>query len=492
VSNSATGTILGEGSAGTLLVLVLGTLMVAVDTTVVLLALPTITGDLHSNLSIVIWTLLIYLLITSILATQLGRVGDIFGRKKIYNSGFAVFTAGSALSGFSPSALSLIIFRAIQALGGAMMISTSGAIVADNFPRQTRGRAFGYTSLGWNVGATLGIVLGGVITTFLGWRYIFYLNVPIGLVAVALGVTKIRPSEKVNAKLDLPGLVLLGVSLALFTYGAIDLASNGPGYGNVALISVGLALLVPLVYVERVSRHPMIDFSAFKERVLAYALTSTFMQSTGYLAIVFMVIMYLQGIRGLNPLDASLILVPGYVLSSLISPFMGRLSDKVGSRILATVGMGLMAASAGIYLSLGVDTSYYVVIAASLVAGVGSSMFYPANNSAIMANAPVKQYGSISGLARTLGNVGTLISYVIAITVASAAVPRYVAFEVFLGTSNLIGGLSQSFLVGMRSAFLVGAAILIVGTVLSAMRGREVRAATTSPYSAPSDSATLK
>jgi EmrB/QacA subfamily drug resistance transporter len=471
-----------EGSAGTLLVLVLGTLMVAVDTTVVLLALPTITEDLHSSLSVIIWTLLIYLLITSILATQLGRVGDIFGRKKIYNAGFAVFTVGSALSGFSPSALSLIAFRAVQAFGGAMMISTSGAIVADNFPRQTRGRAFGYTSLGWNVGATLGIVLGGVITTFLGWRYIFYLNVPIGLVAVALGVRKIRPSAKVESKLDLPGLILLGVSLALFTYGAIDFASNGPDYANITLIAVGLVLLGPLVYVERVSRHPMIDFSAFKERVLAYALTSTFMQSTGYLAIVFMVIMYLQGIRGLNPLDASLILVPGYVLSSLISPFMGRLSDKVGSRLLATVGMGLMAASAGIYLSLGIGSSYYVVIAASLVAGVGSSMFYPANNSAIMANAPIKQYGSISGLARTLGNVGTLISYVIAITVASAAVPRYVAFEAFLGTSNLIGGLSQSFLVGMRSAFLAGAAILVVGTVLSAMRGKEVRQASAASY----------
>lgn len=463
-------------TTGTLFVVVLGTLMVAIDTTVVVLALPTITTELHADLSTAIWTLLGYLLITAILATQLGRVGDIFGRKVIYNLGFAIFTAGSLLCGLSQSIYQLILFRILQAVGGAMMVANSGAIIADNFPRNARGRAFGYITLGWNSGATTGIIIGGVVTTLLGWRYIFFINVPIGIAATILGYLRIGKSPKVEARLDLPGLVIFSVMLAFATLGLSEMAGEGITLVDSLLTALAALLVVPFSIVESRSKNPMIDFSAFKERVLSYALISSFMQSVGYLSVMFMLTMYLQGIRGIDPLKTSLLLVPGYVISSFIAPFTGRLSDRLGSRLLATSGMSLMLLGVLVYIFLTASSPLLVIVGVSLVSGVGSAMFYPANNSAIMANASSTHYGTISGLARTLGNVGTLLSYVIAISVSSLSVPRSVAFEVFIGTSNVVGGLASSFMEGVRTSFTAAALILAMGLVFSAMRGKEVRA----------------
>ncbi len=156
-------------------ILVLGTLMGALDTTIVLLALPSITEGLNSNLGETIWVILIYLLVISITTMQFGRLGDLFGRSKMFNLGFAVFTIGSAFCGFAPTNGFLVGFRTIQAIGGALMQATTGAIIADTFGVGMRGRAYGYTAMGWNIGGMLGIVLGGMLTTFIGWRFIFFI-----------------------------------------------------------------------------------------------------------------------------------------------------------------------------------------------------------------------------------------------------------------------------------------------------------------------------
>jgi len=459
-----------------LLVVVLGMLMSAVDTTIVVLAIPSIAQELHTNLYIIIWVIILYLLVIAVFTTQLGRLGDIYGRSRFYNLGFAIFTLGSILCGASPNAISLVAFRGVQGLGAAMMQANSGAIIADIFPPNQRGKAYGYTSIGWNAGATLGIVLGGFITTFVGWRYIFYINVPIGIIAIILGLKYIKRLERRNAKLDIVGMLSLLASLSLISYGAADIAGEGVKLLNVYLISAGLIILLGFILVERRQQFPIIDLKAFKaSRVFTYSLFSSFLQTTGYLATAFIIIMYLQGIRGLSPFNASLLLVPGYVLASLVSPFTGRLSDKMGARIPATIGLALMILAIFIYLHLSISTPLYVIIIASTIGGLGSSLFFPANNSAIMANAPRGFYGGASGLARTLSNIGTLLSYVIAISVSSVTVPRYVAFEVFLGTTNLIGGVASSFLTGLKSAFYVSLGILAVALVLSALRGKEVR-----------------
>jgi EmrB/QacA subfamily drug resistance transporter len=465
-----------EGRDLALLVVVLGTLMSAVDTTIVILAIPTITQDLHADLYTIIWVIILYLLVIAVFTTQLGRMGDIYGRAKFYNLGFAVFTIGSALCGASPTALYLVAFRGIQGIGAAMMQANAGAIIADIFPPNMRGRAYGFTAIGWNAGATLGIVLGGFITTFLGWRYIFYINVPIGILAIILGMKYIKSQQRIKVKLDIIGMSLLLVSLSTIAYGSADIAGEGVRPLNVYLISAGLITLLAFLLVETKQSYPIIDLRVFKgNRVFTYSLLASFLQTTGYLATAFIIIMYLQGIRGLTPLQASLLLVPGYVIASLVAPFTGKLSDRIGSRIPATIGLALMITAILVYLQLTTTSPLYVVIIASIIGGLGSSLFFPANNSAIMANAPRGFYGGASGLARTLSNIGTLLSYVIAISVASITVPRYVAFEVFLGTTNLIGGVASSFLDGLKSAFYVSLVILSIALTLSALRGKEYR-----------------
>ncbi|BCU66836.1 MFS transporter [Sulfolobales archaeon HS-7] len=456
-------------------VVLLGTMMSAIDTTIVILALPTIVQSLHSNLFTIIWVILLYILVVAVLTTQLGRLGDSYGRSRMYNIGFLIFTIGSAMCGAAPTDVFLIGSRGIQAIGASLMQANGGAIIADNYPPNRRGRAYGYTSIGWNVGAVLGILLGGIITTFIGWRYIFYINVPIGVVTIALGVRTLRDSQHVKKKIDIPGVILLGASLTLIAYGASEIAGIGLTLLNAIYVALGVLLLVPFTLVELRTENPLIDFAAFKNRVLSSSLLASFLQSTGYLATAFILIMYLQGIRGLSPFNASLLLVPGYVLASVVAPFTGRLSDRIGARIPATLGMVMMIVATFLYTRLGLHTPYDYVILTTLIGGVGSSLFYPANNSAVMANASRGYYGGISGVLRTLSNIGTLLSYVVTITVASLAVPRYVAFEVFLGTSNLVGGVGAKFLAGIHVAFFISMAILVVGAVLSALRGKEVR-----------------
>ena len=185
--------------------------------------------------------------------------------------------------------------------------------------------------------------------------------------------------------------------------------------------------------------------------------------------------MYLQGIRALSPLDAALLLTPGYVVGSLLSPYMGRLSDRHGARLLATGGTLMLILATLFYLTLRVDTPLWVVLVASGISGLGTAMFFPSNNSAVMANAPQGSYGGISGILRTMQNIGVLGSFVIAITVSAASIPRDVAFEVFIGTTNLVGGVSNAFIRGIDAALWASVIIIGFAGVLSWMRGHESR-----------------
>jgi EmrB/QacA subfamily drug resistance transporter len=453
----------------------LGTLMGSLDSTIVLLAFPVINDKLHSDLATSLWIILAYILVLAVATTQMGRIGDIYGRSRIFNIGFVIFTVGSALCGFSTHIYLLIGFRAVQAVGGAILQATSGAIIADYFPRERRGRAYGYNSLGFTAGAMLGIVLGGIITTFLSWQYIFFINIPIGIIAVIAGLRYIKDTEKTSAKLDLAGMGLLGSALVLLSFGLVNFASEGISALNVALAVVGAVLIPILILYDRRIKNAMIDFEAFKSKVLRNAIFSAFFVSIGYFSVVFLVIMYLQGIRALTPLNASLLLVPGYVAGSFLGPIMGRLSDKYGSREIATMGIFFLAVAILIYLTMNATSPLYIVLFASAVSGLGTSMFFPANNSAVMANARTGSFGSISGLLRTVQNIGLVGSYVLAISVAAASIPRYVAFEVFIGTKSLSGGVSQAFISGIDHAFYASIIILAVAGVLSIIRGKDVR-----------------
>ena len=459
-----------------LIIVALGTLMGALDSTIVLLAFPAITNGLQADFITTIWIILAYLLVISVTTTQLGRIGDIYGRSTMFNAGFAIFTVGSALCGFAFNIYFLIGSRIIQALGGALMQSNSGAVIADTFPPNERGKAYGFNSLGFTVGSMLGIVLGGVLATFVGWQSIFFINIPIGAVGLFFGFKYLKNGEKVKAKLDVGGMILLATSLLLITFGATSFASQGLTVLNGTLILIGVLLIPTFVRYEERLENPMIDLAAFKDKVLRNSCLATFFVSIGYISIAFLITMYLQGVRGYSPLDAALLLAPGYIVGSLFSPFMGRYSDKVGARAIASIGIVFLGVAALIYTTLSQNSPTYIILIASAISGFGTSMFFPANNSAVMSKARQGNYGAISGILRTLQNVGILGSFVLAISVASASIPRDLAFQIFINTVTLSGGLSSAFITGIRAALYASIALLTIAAILSATRGKESRA----------------
>jgi MFS family permease len=259
----------------------------------------------------------------------------------------------------------------------------------------------------------------------------------------------------------------------LIAVGAVDFAGSGKTSLNMASIVIGLAMVPPFIIYELRQNNPMIDLHMFGERVLRYSLLAAFFMSLGYLSVVFLVIMYLQGVRGLSPLNASLLLIPGYVVGSFLSPLMGRLSDKYGARIIATGGIVAVGIAVLLYMTLKINSSIYMVMIASTVAGLGTSMFFPVNNSAVMKRAHSGSYGSLSGLLRTLQNIGVLGSFVIAISIASASVPRSIAFDIFIGTTNLTGTIASEFIVGIDSAFVVSLVLLTIAGAMSSVTGKD-------------------
>ncbi len=455
-----------------LLILVLGSLMAALDASIVLLAFPSMTQELSSDIVTSIWVILLYIIIVSVCTTQLGRLGDIFGRSKMFNLGFAIFTIASALCGLSPGILFLIFFRALQAVGSALLLANSGAIVADNFSKEHLGRAFGYIATGWSVGSVLGIILGGAITTLLGWRYIFYINVPIGIFALYLGLRHLKDKGKTKAALDVKGIVIFGIVLLMVSYGALDFAAQGLALFNEALIILGALLGLGFYIYEKNAKSPMIDFGAFRNRVLKYSTVSLIFISLGWFAVLFLITVYLQGVRGITPLNAAILISPTGLLGAVFSPFMGRLSDRIGARIVATTGIGFFALATLVYLTIGATTPLYMIAVAAVFSGIGLSMFFPANTSAIMANVRPDERGSINGLLRTIQNTGILLSYVIAFAIMTSVLPRETAYQIFVGTTQIIGGITDSFVSGIHAALALTLVLLIIGAVFSLIRGK--------------------
>ncbi len=458
-----------------LAVILVAVLMAAIDSTIVLLAFPAIVSSLHSNLATIIWVILVYMLISAVATTQFGKVGDIYGRAKIFMAGLVVFTISSFLCGIASTDVLLIAFRAIQGLGGAMIAATSGAIIADTFERHKIGRAFGFTAMAYNVGAILGIVLGGVITTFIGWQYIFFINVPIGIVALILGMKYIVDKQKYAAKLDIPGMVTLAVALSLLLYGGIGYASVGAGIINILMIAAGIILFVIFYFIEKNVESPTMPLDMFNNVVFRNSIFAALLQGLGFLGVVFMVIMYLQGVRGFSPFYASLILIPGYVISGIVAPYMGRVSDKHGARVIATGGIALQIMGVLVYMLLTRTSPIYVVIIGSVIAGIGGAMFWPANSSAVMANAEKHRFGIASGLSRLFSSIGMMGSFIVVFIVAALSIPRSSAFEIFVGTSTITGNLAGGFDTGMRFSFVAMIAILIIAGIISLTRGKENR-----------------
>jgi EmrB/QacA subfamily drug resistance transporter len=459
-----------------LAVIMAGVLMTAVDTTIVVLALPEIERSLHVALTDVIWVVISFLLVITLLATQVGRLGDMFGRVRMYETGFAVFVVGSLLCALAWNEASIIVFRIVQGVGGALIMANSGAVIADLYPRERRGRAYGFTSLGWTIGAVLGVVLGGLIVTYLSWRWIFWINVPTGVAAIAVALRVLHDrDERTKQRLDPLGMISLGLGLFGVLW-AITKLANGPfDAATAGYLTGGVVLIGLFVFIESRVPAPMVPLRIFRVPTMAASLCASLFQGLASFAVLFLLLMYLQGPRGLSPIHASLLLLPGYLLSAGVSIYAGRLADRFGAVLPATAGLALQVVALVLYAQLSNGTPLWWIVCIGAVNAVGAALFFPANSSAIMKAAPPDMFGIASGMLRTFSNVGMVFSFSVAILVASRSISRQLAFAIFVGTTSLHGSLATAFTHGLHAAFYDSVAFMVVAAVLSAVRGRGLR-----------------
>jgi len=456
-----------------LAVVMTGVLITAVDTTIVVLALPEIERGLHVALASVIWVIIGYLLVITLLASQVGRLGDMFGRVRMYEAGFVVFIVGSALCALSWNEDSIIVFRVLQGIGAALVTANSGAVIADLFPPDKRGKAYGFNGMGYSLGAVLGIVIGGLIVTYVSWRWIFWINVPIGVVAVLVALRVLHDTgSRQRRRVDVAGMLSAGLGLFGILWAATNLATRPIDASLVGFLVAGVASLGVFLLIEHLQADPMVRLSLFRVPTMLPSLLASLFQGLANYAVLFLVLMYLQGPRGLTPLDASLLLVPGYLIGGAVGPLSGRMADMIGPVVPATAGLAIQVVALFVYAHLGLSSGLWLVIVGSVLNGIGASTFFPANSSAVMKASPPQVFGVSSGMLRTFQNTGMVFSFSMAILIASRSIPRQVAFAIFVGTAKLQGHVAAVFTNGLHAAFYASMGFLLLAAVLSATRGR--------------------
>ncbi|MCL5256306.1 MAG: MFS transporter [Chloroflexi bacterium] len=451
-----------------------GVLMVAIDSTVVVLASPDIMSDLHSNLVSMVWVLMSYIFVSTIFLLGLGRVADMYGRVRLYTIGFAVFTIGSAFCGFAQNDFQLIAARVIQGTGGGMLIVNSLAIITETFPANQRGTAMGINSAVWGTGTIVGPVLGGVILAITSWRWIFLINVPIGITGTALAFLYLRDisKRKKDEKLDIVGAAAFTVCLFSLLFAltqGIEFGWASPPILGVFAVFAGM--LVFLLFWESWVEYPALDVKLFRSRLYDFSVSAATLQSLAMFASQFLIVFYLQAARGFSPLSAALLLLPMSITNAIAGPFGGRISDRIGPGVPSSIGLVLQAASLFVLSTVTMQSSYVYIAAGLMLQGIGGGLFWAPNTSAAMGAAPKARLGIAAGTLATLRNTGMVASYALSLAIAAGTLPREVMLQLFVGTAVGSGSpLMADFVFGMQIAFRVSVVICLIAAVLSLVR----------------------
>jgi|ECHnycMinimDraft_1075156.scaffolds.fasta_scaffold00448_6 EmrB/QacA subfamily drug resistance transporter len=453
----------------------LGTLMSSLDGNIVIIAVPTIARDLRATPFEMLWVLLGYQLVTAVSLVNLGRLADILGRVKLYNLGFAIFTAGSALCSLSITGTELVAFRMIQGVGGALLFSNSAAILTDAFPPNERGMALGTNQVAIVAGSVTGLILGGVLTSLLGWRSIFWVNIPIGVFATLWSHFKLRELGRIKKgeRIDVWGNMLFAAGLSSILTAITINAVSGlslPIYAS--LLSLGFVALVGFGIVETRVEDPMFDFSLFRIRTFLAGNVAIFMNSLARGAFSLIMTLYLQGPTvGLSPLEAGLYLTPVSISLSILGPVSGRISDRYGSRYLASLGLGVSAVGFLMLSNIGYRTSFLNLLLPMVLAGAGMGIFASPNRASIMNSLPPERRGTGSGISSTLVNTGGILSLSTSFDIMGRKVPKADLASIFSGNVVSNAPWTADFISSIHEIFYLSTALLLIAVVPSLMRG---------------------
>jgi MFS family permease len=447
--------------------------MVSVNGSITLISLPAIFNGINVNpltsFQYLIWVLMGYSLVTATLLLSFGRLSDMYGRVKLYNIGFAIFTVGSILLYLTPDkgdagAIELIAFRLVQAVGASFTFSNSAAILTDAFPPGERGKALGLNMIAFLSGQFIGLILGGVLAYY-NWRYVFLVSVPVGILGTVWAFLKLKetPMPERIRKIDVWGNITFVGGLTIFligvTYALLPYKNDSMGWGNpfvVASLVVGSVLLIAFPFIENYVEDPMFRLSMFKNRIFSLANAAGFLGAIARGGVMFLLIMLLQGIwLPLNhysydstPFWAGIFMLPLTAGFVIMGPVSGWLSDRFGSRWFATTGMILVAFAFLMLASLPYNFEYPVFAIALLIMGMGNGMFAAPNIAAIMNSVPSEDRGVASGMRSMLQNSGLVVSMALFFTIVIVSLshlfpPELASSLTTAGAPNLIGPMSE-------------------------------------------------
>ena len=429
------------------------------------IALPAIAEEFGADAVTIGWVATSFLLSCAVFLVPFGRLADIHGRKKVFNSGLLIYSASSLACAFAWSVEALIALRVVQGLGAAMIFGTSTAMVTSVFPPAERGRALGIVIAAVYTGLTLGPFAGGVLTKHFGWPSIFLSTVPLGVAAVALSLSFLK-TEWADAKgerFDLPGSVVFGVSISILMYGFSRLP-EALGFAGVGL---GLAGIVGFVFLERATRFPVLDVKLFTgNRVFALSNFAALINYAATFAISFLLSLYLQYAKGMDPQEAGQVLIAQPILMALFSPLAGRLSDRFDPRYVASMGMALIAVGLSILAFLDLDTPVPFLVGVLVLFGVGYALFSSPNTNAIMSSVERRYYGIAAGTVGTMRLLGQMSSMGIAMLV----------FSIFIGKEVIGSSNADKLVLAARTAFTIFAVLCFVGVLFSLARGSKKKA----------------
>jgi len=455
----------------------IGVFMGTLDASIVNISLPKISLYFQVPLSgMVEWVIIAYLIVVAGTLLTLGRLSDIIGRKAIWLAGLAVFTVGSALCGAAPSLLFLVISRAFQGLGGAMTMSVSTAMITRAFPAGERGRALGLIGTVVAVGISAGPTLGGIITQALTWRWIFYINLPIGIIGVIAGIRLLsEPMRTTGARkrFDTTGALLLYISMTFLMLGMTFGQEIGWTSTTIlGLFAIAALLLVAFALVERRMANPIVDMSIFQNRLFSAALVSSFLSFLSLFAVVFLMPFYLEELLFFQPGRAGLVLTAVPLTISLVAPLSGYLSDRFGSRGLSS--LGLFAAAIGLFFlsRLTHETSLSGIIWPLIVSGFGQALFQSPNNNAIMSSVPANRIGIASGFLATVRVLGQGFSVALAGAIFTSLGGAKAGALLIQDMAHPAPCLQNTFVKAFHAALLTSMVIASIGVFTSLARGQ--------------------
>ncbi len=420
----------------------LGVLMASINTTIVLIALPAIFRGINidpfSSFQYLLWILFGYSIVTATLLVAFGRISDMFGRVKLYNLGFAIFTVGSIMLFLTPNqgdlgAMELIVFRIIQGVGAAFLFANSAAIITDAFQPNERGKALGINQVAFLAGSLIGLVLGGVLAIY-DWRLVFLVSVPVGMFGTVWSYWKLKELGTIrrHQKMDIWGNITFGAGLTLIligiTYGLLPYGTSSMGWSSpwvIASLAAGVGLLIAFPFLEQRVPEPMFRLELFKIRMFSASNIAQFLGAMARGGVMIMLIILLQGIwlplHGYSyestPFWAGIFMIPMSIGFVLAGPTSGWLSDKHGARLLATMGMFITGVTFIAFAFLQADFAYLTFGSVLFIMGVGNGLFASPNTASIMNSVPPEHRGAASGMRATLQNCGQTMSLAIFFTI---------------------------------------------------------------------------